>query len=229
MKNMNSMKNATKLLFIAAVLASSTAAQAQVAGTWLVRGGITGLMPSVDSGDLTTPSLAGTKIGVGNSTRLSGGVSYMLGSHFSVDVPLALPFEHSITGDGAIAGAGQIGKVKAVPATVILQWRALEPRAMIRPYVGVGLTYADFYGARGNSTLTAITGGTINNPTTISVQSKFTATMQVGATFAVGKGWFVDSNYTYTPLRTSTSLSTGQFIDATLNPSSLSVAVGLMF
>ena len=42
-------------------------------------------------------------------------------------------------------------------------------------------------------------------------------------------GWFIDANYVYTPLRTRTTLSTGQTLDATLNPSAVSLAVGMKF
>jgi outer membrane protein len=223
------MKNTAKLLLIPALLACGAAAQAQSAGTLLIRGGVTTITPNVSSGDLTPPSLAGTKSAIGNSTRLSGGITYMLADNIAIDVPLAVPFEHDITGDGAIAGAGKIGTVKALPATLLVQWRFMEPNAAIRPYVGAGLTYAAFYGARSTSTLTALTGGTPANPTTLSVDSKWAASVQLGASFQVGNGWFIDANYTYTPLSTRTSLSSGQTLDARLDPSSLSLTVGIKF
>jgi outer membrane protein len=77
--------------------------------------------------------------------------------------------------------------------------------------------------------LTALTGGTPANPTTLSVDSKWAASVQLGASFQVGNGWFIDANYTYTPLSTRTSLSSGQTLDARLDPSSLSLTVGIKF
>ncbi|MCF8156377.1 MAG: outer membrane beta-barrel protein [Rhodoferax sp.] len=223
------MKNTTKLLLIPALLACAAAAQAQSAGSILIRGGATTITPNVSSGDLTPPSLAGTKSAIGSSTRLSGGITYMLDNNIAIDLPLAVPFEHDITGDGAIAGAGKIGTVKALPATLLVQWRFMEPKATVRPYVGAGLTYAAFYGARSTSTLTAISGGTPSNPTTLSVESKWAASLQLGASVQIGGGWFLDANYTYTPLSTRTTLSTGQTLDAKLDPSSVSLTVGIKF
>jgi outer membrane protein len=223
------MKNTTKLLLIPALLACAATAQAQSAGSILIRGGATTITPNVSSGDLTPPSLAGTKSAIGSSTRLSGGITYMLDNNIAIDLPLAVPFEHDITGDGAIAGAGKIGTVKALPATLLVQWRFMEPKATVRPYVGAGLTYAAFYGARSTSTLTAISGGTPSNPTTLSVDSKWAASLQLGASVQIGGGWFVDANYTYTPLSTRTTLSTGQTLDAKLDPSSVSLTVGIKF
>ncbi len=223
------MKNTTQFLLIPVVLAFAAAAQAQTAGSWMVRGGAPTITPNVSSGDLTAPSLAGTKSSVGSSTRVSGGITYMLDNNISIDVPLAAPFKHDISGDGAIAGAGKIADVKALPVTLLAQWRFMEPTSAFRPYVGAGITYAYFYGARSTSTLTAISGGTPANPTTLSIDSKWAATAQLGAAFSIDKNWFVDATYTYTPLSTRNTLSTGQTLDIKLDPSSFSLAVGYKF
>jgi outer membrane protein len=119
--------------------------------------------------------------------------------------------------------------VKALPVTVLAQWRFMEPSSAFRPYVGVGITYAAFYAARSTSTLTAITGGTPSNPTTLSIESKWAATVNLGASMAIDKNWFVDACYTYTPLSTRTTLSSGQTLDAKLDPSSVSLAIGYKF
>lgn len=223
------MKNTAKFLLIPVAMACAVAAQAQTAGTWMVRGGATTITPNVSSGDLTAPTLAGTKSSVASSTRVSGGITYMWDDNISIDLPVAVPFEHDISGDGAIAGVGKIATVKALPATVLAQWRFMEPTSAFRPYVGIGLTYAAFYGARSTSTLTAISGGTPANPTTLSIESKWAATVQVGATVAIDKNWFLDASYTYTPLSNRTTLSTGQTQDNKLDPSSVSLAIGYKF
>lgn len=225
------MKTTTRMhfLLVPALLLSAAAAQAQTAGSWLIRGGATTITPNVTSDDLTAPSLAGTKASIGSSTRLSGGITYMVDNNLAIDVPVAVPFQHDISGDGAILGAGKIGDVKALPATVMAQWRFLEPNAAVRPYIGAGITYAAFYGAKSTSTLTALTGGTPANPTTLSVDSKWAVTLQLGVSVQLKDGWFVDASYTHTPLRTRTTLSSGQTLDATLNPSSVSIAIGIRF
>lgn len=223
------MKTTKQLLLVPALLLCAAAAQAQTAGSWLIRAGATKITPNVTSDDLTAPSLAGTKASIDTSTRFSGGITYMVSDNLAVDVPLAVPFQHDISGDGAILGAGKIGDVKALPVTVLAQWRFLEADAPVRPYVGAGITYAAFYGAKSTSTLTALTGGTPANPTTLSIDSKWAPTFLLGAAFQLKGGWFIDAVYTYTPLRTRTTLSSGQTLDATLNPSSLSLAIGMRF
>ena len=166
-------------------LSFGSAAQAQSQGSWLVRGGITQLAPQVTSGNLSAPSLTGVQSGVSNSTQLSGGITYMLSNSVAIDLPLALPFKHNLYGTGSIAGVGKIGDTKAIPATVMVQYRFGEAGGLFRPYLGLGVTYAKFDGEHATAVLSGLTGGTPLMPTTLSIQSKFAATMQVGASYKI--------------------------------------------
>lgn len=216
-----------KLHCIAAVLAlAAGGAQAQQAGSWIARVGVTNIKPQVDSGNLSAPSLPGTQADIGDATQLSAGLVYMVTDHWAVDLPLALPFRHDIVGAGAIAGVGKIGDVKALPFTLFAQYRFGAPTAKLRPYVGAGPTYAKFYGERGSGTLSGITGG---SPTTLSVESKLGMTVQAGAVVALGERWFVNAMIAKTFLKTRTNLSTGQTLDIKLNPLTLHVGLGYRF
>ncbi len=223
------MKNTVKFLLVPIALACASLAQAQTAGSWMVRAGATTITPNVSSGDLSAPSLPGTQASIASASQVSGGITYMYTDNISFDLPLALPFKHDISGDGSIKGVGKIADVKALPATLLAQWRFNGAMDAFRPYVGVGLTYAYFYGARGTSTLTALTGGNPANPTTLSIGSKFAPTVQVGAAYMVNSNWFLDATYTYTALTATTTMSTGQTMDSKINPSSVSFSVGYKF
>ena len=195
----------------------------------MVRGGLMNVSPKVDSGNLTASSLPGTQIDSDGDTRLAGGITYMLTNNWSLDVPLALPFTNNLTGAGAIQGVGKIGETKSLPASLFGQYRFGEPTAQFRPFVGGGLTYAKFYKERGNATLTAITGGTSSNPTTLSLESKLAMSFLVGGTVALNDRWFVEGTVVKTFLKTKGTLSTGQTIDVTLNPLTLALGVGYKF
>jgi outer membrane protein len=153
----------------------------------------------------------------------------MLTDNWSVELPLGAGFKHDITGAGAIAGVGKIGSVKALPITLLAQYRFLEPSARIRPYAEVGVTYAHFYGARGSAALNAI--NPINPPggTTLSVDSKWAPTVGVGATFALTGNWFAEAQYSRTFLKTTSHLSTGQSISTKLDPDAIHIGVGMRF
>lgn len=213
----------------AATLLASAGAQAQSTGTLMLRAGGIQIKPHVSSGDLTAPSFPDTQADIRANTQLGGGITYMLTDNVSVDVPLALPFKHEIDGAGAIAGVGKIGEVRSLPITALGQYRFMDATSAFRPYLGAGITYAKFYKAKSTAALSALTGGTPTNPTTISVKSKFAATVQLGGSYAFTERWFLDANITRTFLKTRTSLSTGQTLDAKINPDSYSLSIGYMF
>lgn len=204
-------------------------AQAQTAGTWMLRGGVMNITPKVDSGNLTASSLPGTQIDSDGDTRLAGGITYMLTNNWSLDVPLSMPFRHNLTGAGAIQGVGKIGETRSLPMSLFGQYRFGEANAQFRPFVGGGLTYAKFYKERSTSTLTAITGGTSSNPTLLSLDSKLAMSILAGATVALNDRWFVEGTVVKTFLKTKGTLSTGQTIDVTLNPLTLALGVGYRF
>jgi outer membrane protein len=208
---------------------------AQSAGSWVVRAGATTIKPQGPSENLTAPALwipgttTGSQTNTGSDTQMGGGITYMLTDNVSVDLPLSLPFKHKLYGAGAIEGVGQIGAVKALPVTLFLQYRFMDARSTVRPYVGLGATYAYFYGAEGSGTLTRLTGGTPANPTTLSIDSKFILTPQIGVTVAVNDRWSLDLTYSKSSLKTQSKLSTGQTVDAALDPSSTSIAVSYRY
>ncbi len=217
-----------KPVFLAVLALSATTAFAQKAGSWSASIGATQISPDVSSGNLTAPSLPGTKVDVQSNTQLTGAVNYSLTDNIVIHVPLGLGFKHNVVGAGAIAGVGTIGTTKALPVTLIAQYRFMEANAQLRPYVGAGLSYVKFYKTTGTAVLTAITnpGGPA---TTLSFDSKFAPTLELGATYNINEKWYLDASYTKTFLKTRGTLSTGQTLDAKLDPSGFTLQVGYKF
>lgn len=219
----------TRAVVLAAGLAmAGGAAMAQSAGTWMVKIGVNNIDPHVKSGDLSASSLPGTKIDVKDDTSLVATAIYMVTDDISVELYGGLGYKHDVVGAGAISGVGKIGSVKQVSPTIFGQYRFLGASSALRPYVGLGLTYAHFYGERGSGTLTALTnpGGTA---TRMSVESAWGVTPQVGVTYFMNSRWFVDGSLTKTFLKTTTTLSSGQAIDTKLDPVAVNLSVGYKF
>jgi len=209
----------------ASALLMASAAQAQSAGDLVLRAGATRIAPDVTSGDLTAPSLAGTQASVAAANQVSAGVTWFYTPQISFDLPLALPFTHEVKGAGAIASAGKIGTLKALPVTVLAQYRLLDAKAPVRPYLGLGLTYAKFFDTKTTAVLTGLTGGTPEHPTTMSVENKFAPTFQLGATVPLNDKFSLDLGVVKTLLKTTTTLSTGQTLALKLDPMAVQVAV----
>jgi outer membrane protein len=217
------------LLLAATATALHGAALAQSAGSWLVRLGATQIKPDVTSGDLSRPSTPGSKLDIGSNTQPTGGVTYMLSDRFAIDLPLTAGFEHDVFAAGSLAGAGKVADVKALPVTVLLQWRFGAADATLRPYVGLGPTYAYFHDARSTAALTAILGGTPARPAELDMKSKLTVTAQLGLSWTFMPRWALDVAVMKTPLKTTATLSTGQTVDARLDPTSAHIGVAYRF
>ncbi len=220
----------TKLLFGAlAAFLTAGSAFAQSAGSIVVYGGAAQITPQVDSGDLTAPSLPGTKVDVKKATAFVGGITYYWTDNISIDLPISAPFKHDVVGAGAIDGVGKLGTVKSLPATLLAQYRFGEASSSFRPFVGAGVTYAYFFKPKATATLSGITGGTPSNPTTLTMKRKWGTTMELGAAYNLTKDWSASLSVTKTFIKTTGSLSTGQTIETSLDPVSIKFGIGYRF
>jgi outer membrane protein len=223
------MKKISSIIAIA-LLATAPSVFAQKAGSLSVELGITQLSPQVESGDLSAPAFPNTKADVTSNTGLTGAITYMVTDNIAVNLPLGLGFKHNIVGADRAAGFGKLAEVRALPITLLGQYRFGEPDAKFRPYVGAGLTYAKFYKETGSAAMTALTATPgSKTPTTLSVQSKLAPTIQLGGIINITDKWFVNAHYAKTFLKVRTTFSTNQTQDITLNPNAFSVGVGYKF
>jgi outer membrane protein len=220
-------KNLAAVSFAAATLLTG-AAQAQTAGTMSLQLGWNRITPHVKSGDLSAPALPGTQIDVEAASSVILTATYMWTDNVSIEFFGGLPYKHDI--DGIVNGQniGKIGSIHQVSPTLLFQYRMLGTDAPVRPYVGVGPTYAIFYGTEGSAALTAMTnpGGPA---TTIGSDRSFGGTVQVGASARLSGNWFADVSVLKTWISSTTPLSTGQTISAHLDPVSVNASIGYRF
>jgi len=215
-------------LFAGAAALAAGAASAQSAGAWTAKVGINKITPAVDSGDVSAPALPHTKADVGSDTQPIFNVAYMVTDNVSAELALGLPYKHDILGAGSIAGTGRLGTAEVLPPTLFVQYRFFAPQAQLRPYLGLGLTYAYFQKETGSGQLTAVidTGG---QPASFSIENKFAASFQLGATWAINQRWFADVALVKTLLKTKVTYSPGQTQDIRLDPLAFNVGVGYRF
>ncbi|NVM78018.1 outer membrane protein [Duganella sp. SG902] len=223
------MKNTVKLLALAAAMTVASAASAQQgAGTWIGTLGVNKITPKVDSGNVSAPALPNTKTDVGSDTKPRFTIAYMLTDNISAELDLGLPYKHDLYGAGSINGTGKLATAEVLPPTAFIQYRFLKPDAMVRPYVGLGITYAMFQKERGSGQLTAVlnTGGP---GATFKLDDKVAASFQIGGTVKINEKWFLDASVIKTRLKTKAHYSTGQVQDVRLDPLAVNVSVGYNF
>lgn len=222
------MKQFCKLLAVAGLMAVAQGAMAQSAGQFTLKAGVNKIMPKVVSGDVSAPALPGSKADVSDDTQPVLIGSYSFTDNISVELDAGLPYKHEISGDGAIKGVGAIGTVEALPPTAFVQYRFFSPQSMVRPYVGLGATYAYFQKETGSGQLTALTniGG---QGTTFKIKNKMAMTLQLGLVANFGQRWFADLTVTKTKLKTKVTFSTQQTQDMTLDPLAMAFGIGYKF
>ncbi|MGK5078669.1 OmpW/AlkL family protein [Janthinobacterium sp. HLX7-2] len=224
----NRLNTAVRVLAAAAAMAVATGAAAQSAGTWTAKVGINKITPHVDSGDISAPALPGTKADVKADTKPILTFAYMVTDNISAELDLGVPYKHELVGDGAIKGTGKLGTAEALPPTAFIQYRFFQANAMIRPYVGAGLTYAYFQKETGSGQMTALLdpGG---SPVTYRLKNKIAASLQIGSTLAFNERWFADVAVVKNFLKTKATFSTGQTQDIKLDPIAVSIGIGYKF
>lgn len=218
-----------KNLLALALMGAISGAWAQSPG-WLIQGGMTQISPNISSGTLSAPSPSGTTVGINSNTQLTGQLTYVYDEHWSVAVPLGLGFKHKLYGTGAISNTGQIGTVTALPMTVFGQYRLGDTQAKFRPYGMLGLSYVYFHDAQGSATLNGLNpSNPVGGSTGLKVDSKFAPSVGLGLFIRIDDRWFIDLSYAKTFLKTTTTLSTGQSIQTTLDPGITSLGLGMRF
>lgn len=221
-------KHAVTLLAAAGALAVAGSASAQSAGQFTAKVGAGKITPKVDSGDVSAPALPGSKVAIGSDTEPVFIFAYGLTDNISAELDLGLPYKHKLYGAGSIAGTGQLGTVEALPPSAFIQYRFFAPEAVVRPYVGLGVTYAYFQKGTGSGQLTSLlnTGGP---STTFSIKGKAALSAQAGVAININPKWFVDFTVVKSKLEIENQYSTGQTQRVRIDPFGVIVAVGYKF
>lgn len=221
-------KIAVSLMAAACALAVAPGAAAQSAGQFTFMVGAGKITPKVDSGDVSAPALPGSKVAIGSDTEPVFIVGYGLTDNISAELNLGVPYKHKLYGAGSLAGTGQLGSVEALPPSAFIQYRFFQPDAVVRPFVGLGLTYAYFQKEKGSGQLTALlnTGGPAS---TFTIASKVAATLQAGVAVNIDARWFLDLTVTKSKLEIENKYSTGQTQRVKIDPLAVIVAVGYKF
>lgn len=110
-----------------AFLTIASVAHVESEGKWSARLGVVQVAPAVSSGNLSAPSIPGSKVDLSSDTQLAGGLNYRINEHFSLDLPMAFPLNLNIDGDGSLKGIGKLGQVRVLPFTALGQYRFFTP------------------------------------------------------------------------------------------------------
>jgi outer membrane protein len=223
------LNSVVKMFVAVAAVAAASGASAQSAGQLTMALGVNKITPHVESGNITAPALPNSKGDVSGDTQPVLVFDYGITDNISVEAGLGTPYKHKLYGADSLSGTGQLGTVEAMPPTVFAQYRFFSPSSMVRPFVGVGLTYAYFQKATGSGKMTALTNPGSSSPTTFKIDNKLTYSLQLGTAVNIDERWFASVALIKTMLTTDLHFSTGQSQHVKLDPTSVMLTAGYKF
>lgn len=170
-----------KILSVLAVLAMSSAAQAQDASKqgWFVRSGPIGVL--FDSkADISVGGgvIPGASADTKDNITLGFDVGYRFNNNVSLTFTGGIPPRTTLTGTGPLAGA-TLGKASYAPAVLSAQYHFDSFGSKFQPYVGAGVNYTLFF----NTSDGAVAG--------LSVKNAFAPVLQAGFEYDLDNKWGV--------------------------------------
>ncbi|BFL83176.1 outer membrane protein OmpW [Shewanella baltica] len=177
-------KNTVSTLIAATLLAAgfSASVSAHQAGDIIVRAGAIVVAPNESSDPVATFG----EFKVSNNTQLGLNFGYMLTDNFGVELLAATPFSHDVS----LAGVGKIAETKQLPPTLVAQYYFGNSQSVVRPYIGVGVNYTNFY----DNEFTNDLGGAL---TDLSMTTSWGLAAQAGVDYQVNKNWLVNASVWY--------------------------------
>ena len=146
----------------------------------------------------------------------------MATDNIGIGVLAAWPFEHDIDAKGSIAALGTVAETKQLPPTVTLQWH-LAPASNVRPYVGAGINYTNFFS---EDTKGALAGHSI------SLDDSWGLALEAGVDIDINSDWFVSGQVWYLDIETDATLSGPTFntnFDVEIDPWVVMLGIGKKF
>ncbi len=211
-------KNTVSTLIAATLLAAgfSATVSAHQAGDIIVRAGAVVVAPNESSDDVAGKG----EFQISNNTQLGLNFGYMLTDNFGVELLAATPFSHDVS-----LGGTKIAETKHLPPTLVAQYYFGDAQSKLRPYVGVGVNYTNFF----DNEFTNDLGGAL---TDLSMSTSWGLAAQAGVDYQVNKNWLVNASVWYAQISSDVKFKLAGdtvVIDTDINPWVYMVSVGYTF
>ena len=204
---------------------ASLPAAAHEAGDWILKAGVTGVMPKSHNGTVGKGiAPRGIDLDVNSSVRPSFSMTYMATKNLGIELLAAAPFSHDIRGNAPDLGGdiGRIGKTRHLPPTLSLQWHFL-PDAKVQPYVGLGINYTTFFHTKPTGALRDL------GVEKLKLTDSWGLAAQVGADVKLNDNWFLNASVRYIDIKTKVKIDGTKIGTAKINPWVATVGVGYRF
>jgi outer membrane protein len=197
------------ILFLSVLSACtlSSVALANQAGDFLVRGGITTVIPDTGktaillNGDDSTMSLT-----VDDNTQLGLNFVYFYDNNWAFEILAATPFTHDVTiqDKNAVLGVdgALLGKVTQLPPTLSALYY-FDTNSKFKPYLGLGINYTIFFDEKFESAPTSL------GLTNLELDGSFGLSAQIGADYQLTDKWHINASVRYIDIQSDATFDVG--------------------
>lgn len=195
----------------------SVSVSAHQAGDIIVRAGVAVVAPNESSQDVA----GNGEFIINNNTQLGLNFGYMLTDNLGIELLAATPFSHDVS----LKGVGKIADTKQLPPTLVAQYYFGDAQSALRPYIGVGVNYTNFY----DSEFTNDLNGAL---TDLSLSNSWGVAGQVGLDYQLSKNWLVNASVWYMQISTDVKFKLAGApvkIETDIDPWVYMVSIGYTF
>ncbi|WP_299011609.1 outer membrane protein OmpW [uncultured Shewanella sp.] len=215
MMKKNRLTNTVTIGLIA--LGLSASANATQAGDIIVRAGVAVVAPNASSQDVA----GNGEFDVNSDTQLGLNFAYLFTDNIGIELLAASPFSHNIS----LPNIGNIAETKQLPPTLVAQYHFGDAASKLRPYIGIGINYTNFYDTKFTNDL----DGAL---TDISLSNSWGIAGQVGLDYQLTDKWLLNGSIWYADIDTDASFKlAGESvtIDTNIDPWVYMISVGYVF
>lgn len=213
-------KNIVSGLIATALLTTgfTSSALAHQAGDIIVRAGVAAVTPNESS-----PVVADiAEFSVSNNTQLGLNFGYMLTDNIGIELLAASPFSHDIS----LGSLGKIAETKHLPPTLVAQYYFGDANSKLRPYVGVGVNFTNFFDNEFTQEAKDL------GLSELSLSNSWGAAAQVGIDYQMNDNWLINASVWYAQISTDVTFNLGdapQKVETDIDPWVYMVSVGYTF
>ena len=150
-----------------------------------------------------------------SDTQLGLTLGYMYTDNIGIGVLAATPFKHDIK----LVGVGKAAETKHLPPTVTLQYH-FAPRSNVRPYIGAGLNYTNFFSEK-----TVGLGGA-----KLKLDDSWGLAAEAGVDIDLNDRWFVSGQVWYLDIDTEADISgVASDVNVEIDPWVVMIGIGTTF
>lgn len=223
-----------KLIASATAIASiglSSNLMAYESGDFVIRAGLTSVIPDDSSGNVTVTDLGGDtgmQVSVGNNTQLGLNFVYFFNQNLAIELLAATPFNHSIDLENSALGLGDgaLAETNHLPPTLSILYYVSTSNSAFQPYIGLGINYTIFFEESFDSARQT------QGFNSLELDDSLGLSAQLGFDYTLSDNWSLNTSVRYIDIETSAEFKVGNSaakVDVDIDPWVYTLAFGYKF